>query len=396
MEYLLGLAYIAMVLLIGTLASALAYSIKISDIFILLLTGMILGNFGVLRFDTDFIVIVSIFAVIFLVFTNSFAFKPKMVEKYIFPSLKLTIVNLVLCLFVLTLSMMFIFNLEFTLQNILIAALFSLAAYDTDPSAVMPMLKGIKNKLTDLIEIESIINTPIMIIPSFIILNSLAGSNAKALSLLNNPVSSFFQLIIVAVLVAFIASWITISILKNNYFGDLTHLAVLTSAILVYAGTEFLGGSGVLSIAIYGILFGTSHISHLIEIEKFESILTNSIKIITFMLLGTILIIKSEYIIKGTLLFLIYILLRFASAVLALRKEKITFKQSVFVALNVPKGIDVALVLLLTISLYSGIKNIEIAINLVMILILYSIALSAAASPFSQYLLGEKKNVKKI
>ena len=66
-----------MVLLIGTLASVLAYSIKTSDIFILLLIGMILGNFGLLQFDSNFIVIVSIFAVIFLVFNSSLDFKLK-------------------------------------------------------------------------------------------------------------------------------------------------------------------------------------------------------------------------------------------------------------------------------------------------------------------------------
>jgi cell volume regulation protein A len=399
MEYLHQLVYIAIVLLLGTLASVFAYSLKTSDIFILLLAGMLLGSLGVLSFDNNFIIIASIFALIFVVFNSSLDFKLKEVKRYLGDSLKLTFVYMVLCVVILSLAMIYVFGLEFSVHNLLLGMLFSFIAYGTDPTAVLSLFEGTKNKFVEIIEIESILNTPLTVIPAFLILNTLQSSKFQVFSITHNPFFSFLQLIVVGILVALIIGWFVVFIFRHNYFGKLTHLAVFTSAIIVYAGAEYLGGSGVLAIAIYGLIFGNSHISHLIEIEKFESILTNGIKIITFMLLGTIILITPSYIVKGTIIFCVYIFIRFISAMITLRKEKINFKSALFIAFNVPKGVDVALILLLTLSIHSGVENMDIVINLAMIMVLYSIALSSIAGQFSNYLLGiekGRKNVKKI
>ena len=66
MEYIHNLAYIAIVLLLGTLATVLAYALKTSDIFIVLLTGIIFGKLGLLTFSNDFIVLISTIALIFV------------------------------------------------------------------------------------------------------------------------------------------------------------------------------------------------------------------------------------------------------------------------------------------------------------------------------------------
>ena len=61
------------------------------------------------------------------------------------------------------------------------------------------------------------------------------------------------------------------------------------------------------------------------------------------------------------------------------------------------KGVDVAVLLLLIISIYTGIKDIQIVTNLTMIMILYSISLSSIASQFSHHFIqNKKKNVKKV
>lgn len=393
MEYIHQLAYIAMILLMGTLASVLAYTLKTSDVLILLLTGMIFSSLGLLIFDKELIIIISTLTLIFVVFNSSFKFNIKELKKHFFNALKLNIIYFILCMVFLTIAVMYIFNLGWTFNSLLLASLFSVLAYGTDPTVILSFFQGSKNKIVEIIEIESIINTPITVIVSFLILAGLAGSKFQLTTQIANPFLSFTQSIVVGTLVAVIIGWMVISILKNNYFGDLTHLGILTSAIIVYVGSEYLGGSGVLSIAVFGLLFGNSHISHLVEIERFESILTNSIKILTFILLGTIIVIRFEYIIKGTLIFAIYLIIRFFSVVIAFPKERLNLKKILFITFNVPKGVDVAVVLLLIISIYSGIKNIDIVINLTMLMILYTIALSSITSQFSNYFLGKSKKV---
>ena len=390
MEYIHQLAYIAMILLIGTLSSVLAYTLKTSDIFILLLTGMIFSGLGLLTFDKELIIIISILALIFVVFNSSFKFNIKELKKHFFDALKLNISYFILCMVFLTIAVIYIFNLSWTFNSLLLASLFSVLAYGTDPIVILSFFQGSKNKIVEIMEIESIINTPITVIVSFLILTSLAGPKFQLITQVTNPFISFVQSIIVGILVAVIIGWIVIAILKNNYFGDLTHLGILTSAIIVYVGSEYLGGSGVLSIAIFGLLFGNSHISHLVEIERFESILTNSIKILTFMLLGTIIIISPEYIIKGTLIFIIYLIIRLISVIITFPKEKMGIRKILFITLNVPKGVDVDVILLLIISIYTGIRNIEIVINLTMLMIIYTIALSSITSQFSSYFLKKE------
>ena len=74
-------------------------------------------------------------------------------------------------------------------------------------------------------------------------------------------------------------------------------------------------------------------------------------------------------------------------------------REIVFISLNVPKGIDVVVILLLIILVYSDIINIAIIIYPIMLMILYSITLSAVVCQLSGYFLEDKKgkiNVKKI
>jgi NhaP-type Na+/H+ or K+/H+ antiporter len=387
-----------MVLLVGTLSSVLAYSLKTSDVFILLLTGMIFNRLGLLVFDKDIIIIISILALIFVVFNSTFKFSIKDVKKHMAEVLKLNISYLSLCLVILTISILYLFGLEKTTNSILIAMLCSILIYGTDPTVLQTFFKKTKNKFVEIIEIESLINTSLTVIIASLILVGLGGSKFQLIPIFSNPIFSFFQSILIGILFAFLIGWVVIAILKNNYFGDLTHLGVLTSAIIVYVGSEYIGGSGVLAIATFGLLFSSSHISHLIEIERFESIITNSMKILTFILLGTIITINPGYIFKGTIIFLIYILIRFVSVMLVFMKKKTRLKEMIFITLNVPKGIDVAIILLLIISVYSNIKNIEIVINTVMLMILYTVALSSVTSQFSGFFLNKKgkKIVKKI
>lgn len=399
MEYIHQLAYIAMVLLIGTFASVIAYKFKTSDVFILLLTGMIFSNFGLLSFNKELVIIMSVLALIFIVFNSSFRFKLKELKKYFLTTLKLNVTYFALCATVLTVSVIYVFELDYSLHSVLIGLLFSVLAYGIDPSAMISSLKESKSKIIEIMEIESIITPVVGATFSILLLNSLGGHRFQITMQVGNTALSILQSIFIGIIFAISIGLIVITILKNNYLGELTHLGVITSAIIVYVGSEYFGGNGVLSIVTFGLMFGNSHISHLIEIERFESIFTNSIKILTFMFLGTIIMIKQEYILNGTILFFIYLLIRFVSVMIVFVKEKIKMRQIVFISLNVPKGVEGVVILLLIITMYSDINNIDIVINPLMIMILYSIAISSVVTQFSSYFITNKKgksNVKKI
>jgi cell volume regulation protein A len=382
MEYLQHLAYIALVLLIGTLGTFLAYSLKTSDIFILILTGMVLRAFGVLSFQAGFISIVAHLALIFIVFNSCTKFKIGEIKKYIGKAIKINTIYFLLCITILSIAVLLLFPLGWRTDGIILALLFSVLAYGTDPTVVLSFFKGMKNKTVEIIELESIINTPLTVIISVLLITALNKDIVAETLSLNNPGLALVQSIVVGIVLGAVFARGLIYILKDHFFGEGTHLGVFTSAIIVYVAAEFLGGSGVLAIAVFGVLFGNSHIAHLIEIEKFESILTNSIKILTFMILGTILFVPEELVVKGTLLFIVYLTIRYVAVSFAFGKD-FSQRKRLFLTLNVPKGIDVAVVLLLITALHTQIDHISIITGLTMIMILYSIALSTITAQFS-------------
>jgi NhaP-type Na+/H+ or K+/H+ antiporter len=276
-------------------------------------------------------------------------------------------------------SFIYLFNLGWYSSSIMLAFLFAILCYGTDPMMCVPEVKR-KNRVLEIMEIESLINPPITSVIAFIILAALGPSSSPSVT--GPAIFTFFSSILIAIISGLVVSYVVLSILKKNYFGELTHLAVITSAIITYVGAELFGGIGALSVAVYGIFFGNSHISHLIEIERFESILSNSVKILTFMLVGTVILILPEFIIKGTILFLLCLLVRFISVLIMARKERFKLRHIIFMTLNVPKNIEVAVILLIIITLYSDIRNISAVINSTMLMILYSIALASVSSQF--------------
>ena len=88
----------------------------------------------------------------------------------------------------------------------------------------------------------------------------------------------------------------------------------------------------------------------------------------------------------GTLLFLVYIFVCFVSVFISLKTKKFSFKEIILVSFNVPKGIDVAIIILLMMTQYNYINGIENIVNLCLLFSLYSITLSNVLGLFSKNL----------
>ena len=106
-----------------------------------------------------------------------------------------------------------------------------------------------------------------------------------------------------------------------------------------------------------------------------------------FILLGLIIEIpfKYDFLLKATLLFLIYLGLRYVAVILSLKNINLNKKEKVFMTFNVSKGLGVAVVLFILIA--SGIKELNVIISLSFFFILYSIILSSIMGRFTGYFL---------
>jgi NhaP-type Na+/H+ or K+/H+ antiporter len=193
-------------------------------------------------------------------------------------------------------------------------------------------------------------------------------------------------------IIGLVSGYIIYFILNTKINEKLAYLIVLTSSIVIYISSEQINASGVIALTVFALIFGNYHIKHKLELEKFTSIFSYIFNIFVFILIGTILLIDFQYIIKGTLLFVVYLLIRFISINLALINSKINLLQKIFMTLNITKGMEVAIIILLMITRFKNLQGINIIINLSLLFCLYSFVFSSITGLYAQdFLKNEQK-----
>ena len=389
---------IAMILLFGTLCSALAYRLKVSNVFFLILAGMIFGIFNFAHFSNSAIITISELTLVLIVFNSTAKLNFKKILKYSKRTLRLNFTYLAITLAVLTPLTLLFFDLNpSTNISILLASLFACLMYGIDPAVALSMLNSKKNEVVQVLEIESLINTPITVILSLIILRIIEEGTSR--SMISENTIMVLQQLFVPLGVGVVIGTIKVHIMKHNYFEELSHLTVITSAIIVYVLSEIMNGNGVLGVTTFGLIFGNFHIDHKIELEKFGSIFANTLKILVFVLLGTVIVNYSQYrtfdqLVYGSILFIVYIIIRFIAIEITLKKF-VDFRKKLFMTLNMPKGIDVAVVLLIVIASISDIKGLDTIRNISLLFVLYSIVVSTVSSLFNEWFFEKVKKKNK-
>jgi len=384
-----GLTFLAVILLLGTLGSFIAIKLRVSNVFFLVFIGMLLRIFNIGDFPKEGIIIVTAIGLIMIVFITSVKFRIKKLLKYFHYILKLCSIYFILTITLLSVAAYFLFDLKF----FVLVLLFSSLVHCIDPSIILTILGDKKGKISEILKIESLINTPLTIIASLTFLNLLLIGGELSYAQISSSLWPLLKQFIYAVIVGLIFGFLVVSVLKKSNLGNLNYMIVITSAIVTYALTEYIRGSGILAVTIFGLIFGNYHLKKKLEYEKFVSIFSNALEIVIFVLLGMVIIIPADdvLIIKGTLLFLIYLLIRFVSIQLSVREFRL--KEKIFMSLNVPKGIDVAVIILMIISgAYLDIGGVRTVLNICLLFILYSIILSTIVTRFAPYFLSHSKN----
>lgn len=407
MEALVFLTNLAIVMAIGLVLTVLSQKLKLSNVLLLIVAGIILAKISykgtaVIEFSPAFLTSIGILALVMIIFDSSSKFKLSEFDKLSFSSLKLTFLFLLLNLIILTLALIMVLGLPINFYTVLIALLFSSLMSGTDPATVLSMMGNVKNKTIRLLEIESLINTPIIVVLPFIILDLISKLKTEGIgfSQLFSQAFPFFQSILLR-LVAGIGAGVLIGIIilkimRKKYSEFLSPLTIVTAALVTYILAENLGGNGVLAVTTIGLLFGNFYIEHKLQIRTFSSIFANSLEMLVFILIGFIINVplNTDFFVRSGILFVIYIFIRLMAVNIAFRKSEYTFKEKVYMTLNVQKGIAVA-----TVAFALTILNLEhlpAILNMVLIFMLYSIILSTIILKFSKYFLTPEKEKKAL
>ena len=162
---LVFLSLITVIFLIGLLSSILSNKFRIPNLLLLLVAGIVIGKFqqggeAIFSFPPEFITVIALMALVLIVFPGAAGFKLKEFDLISAQALKYSLVWMVLNLVVLSVLTYYMFGITSIALLILFASLLS----GTSPDAVIPMLGKSKSPVVGFLEVESIVNTPLMVL----------------------------------------------------------------------------------------------------------------------------------------------------------------------------------------------------------------------------------------
>ncbi len=409
MDPLTFLAKITIVMLLGLVVGLIAKRLRVPSMLLLILTGVILSNIYVdgaplLQFSEDFLISAAILALVMIVFKDSSNFSLNDLDTYSETALKIAVLFLSINMIFLSVSTYFLFGKASMIMSLLFAAVMS----GTDPGAVLSLFHTKSNKITEILKFESVINTPIIVLIPFIILD-LMEIDTGILTFADQFLP-FLQQIITGIGTGVVVGLIVFRFMRRFYSEKLSPLSLITAALLTYVLSENLGGNGVLAVTTLGIFFGNVTVKKKVELQEFSSMLSNVLEILVFILIGFLVPLELNlgFFLKSVVLFFIMILIRFFAIQLVCMQDHINMKERIFMALNCTKGIAVAVVAFIVSNyvlqipvVQNGVRIInnvplmsisgaDMILNLMVLFILYSILLASITARFSQHFIRLK------
>jgi len=396
---ILILTYISIIFLMGILVSIFSKKFKIPNILPLLLIGIIFNRIEyqgspLIEFPPLFLTSIGILALAMIVFDAASRFKLDDFDAFSLRALKLTFFSMILNMVFMSIFVMLIFDIK----SVHIAMIFAALMSGTAPDIILTMFSGPHNRVMKLIEVESILNTPLMVLIPFIIVDFFE-STGTATSLFIDQVGPFLQQIVVGIGSGVLVGLVIFKFMRNKYSDTLSPLAILTTTILTYILAENLGGNGVLAVTVLGLFFGSIYVKGKFRLQEFSLVFSNALEILVFVLIGLIITVPFTmwFFAKSILLFVLLIAIRFLAIQLSFHSQSFNFKEKIFMAMNVQKGIAVAVTTLTLSTLFLGettlfnIVEMDTILQLSLTFIVYSILLSTVLTRLSSYFLVKKE-----
>ena len=377
-----GLTWFAALFFMGVTISLIAQKLKLPDVLLLLLAGIILSlkGYSVDQFiPENYLMGFTIFALIVIVFDSASNLKLSELMDISPIAVKLSIIFLLLNILILTFfTQLIFFNLK-DFSSIYITIVFSAVMAGTSPEVLSSLLIKAKHKVLDVLNIESVINDPITLIIPLIVFNIYTGAVAT-----NDVVNSFIQQVAFGIFSGILIGFIAFNLLKIIYSNEdnISPLILVALALGTFVLTERFNGDGILAVTSLAIMFANAPIREKFELQKFSSLFANFLRVVLFILLGLIIKLhfNFNFIINSFALFLILLIIRYISVEISCANSNFTLREKLFMTLNVPKGITTAILLVIIGQLFLAD---EIILNLGLMFVLYSVIIGAISMKFS-------------
>lgn len=337
--FLLGL--VVAVLVMSLLAQALSRYFKVPFIIFLLIEGIIAGPEVLNLLDPAIYAgglsaIVAI-SVAIIVFDGGLHIDLKQVRMIQDSVLKLTTIGVLITFLGVTALTSRLIDIPLEL-----AALFGALVTATGPTVITPIVRHIQvsHKVSKILELEGILNDAASVILAAMVFEWIASELSGVDALL---------FILYRLGIGFIVGAISGYTLRRFFTGgeviskQTARLVTLTSVFACYVVSEMLGNeSGILAVAVFGIILGTSEFPHKEAVKEFKGDIVTVLLSLLFILLAAMLRFEDILNIGGigiVLVLLLVFLVRPISVFVSMWNSRMSRNEKLFISFVGPRGV---------------------------------------------------------
>ena len=387
-----ALILIGAIIFLGFISKFIFEKTRIPDIVWLMLLGLIIGPvFGVVNIEdaSVLLTVTKVFAALALamiLFDGGLNLEVRRAFREFPRATMLAILNLIFSMIVTALISIFILKWSL-LHGLLLGAIVG----GSSSAIVIPLVSGLKirERLITMLSLESAVTDALCIVIAITILEIIIGGVTDPSAVAHGIASAFS----IGAMIGLSAGFVWVHFTQELGRFQFAYRLNLAMILLVYAGVEYIQGSGAIAILLFGVVLGNSAtIGKLLKIKKvlevyehdketkvFQREITFFIKVFFFVFLGMIVTIKEiEILVIGIILGAALLLARIIPAAVSTMKTGIIREEKRFIVMMAPRGLAAAV--LAQMPLVYGIPDAEVFSDLVFVIILTSIAISIAGA----------------
>ena len=261
----------------------------------------------------------------------------------------------------------------------------------TSPSIVIPLISRIKvpAEVFSILNLESAFNGALVIVVALVIVEIITTGQTGNAALVGLEKIALQILLggLIGVIVGVVWLW-ALTLLEGETYDDILTLAI---AFLLYFAVESMGGSGVIFVLAFGLMLGNGmQVAKFLGIKrtvvihelmkKFHSQMSFLIKTFFFVYLG-LMITFSQYglILAGIAISLILLLVRYVAVLLTSIRSDVLLANKGLLTTMLPRGLSAAVVAEIVFA--SGIPNASAYPDIIMVVIVTTVAISAIGIP---------------